>query len=100
MCGPLDTQKDVKTLVDILLNFRNDGSYTTKIRLPTTNPFYLLRYTDPCQLVEGMNVREESVFSDDENDSGSINSVSGSHPYGPVNGQTNYRLFYCYYWAM
>ncbi|XP_055999398.1 uncharacterized protein LOC130047826 [Ostrea edulis] len=78
---------------------RNDGSYSTEIRLPRTKPFYLLRYTNHCQHVEGMEVREETVYTDDEDDNNS-NSVSGNHPYGPVNGERNYKLFYCYYWSL
>ncbi|XP_048731680.1 uncharacterized protein LOC125657180 isoform X2 [Ostrea edulis] len=75
---------------------RNDGSYSTEIRLPKSKPFYLLRYTSYCQRVEGMYMREETVYTDDE-DHDNKNSVSGSHPYGPANGQRNYKLFYCYY---
>ncbi|XP_048743790.2 uncharacterized protein LOC125657178 isoform X1 [Ostrea edulis] len=77
---------------------RNDGSYSTRIRLPKTKPFYLLRYTSYCQRVEGMYFREETVYTDDEDDN-NINSVSGSHPFGPVSGGRNHKLYYCYYWS-
>ncbi|XP_061179439.1 uncharacterized protein LOC133188066 [Saccostrea echinata] len=73
---------------------RKDGSYTREIELPTTKPFYLMRFTSPCQLVKGMYVREEHVHFDDE-DHNNKNSVSGSHPYGAGGG--NHDLYYCYY---
>ncbi|XP_048731677.2 uncharacterized protein LOC125648716 [Ostrea edulis] len=76
---------------------RDDGPYSTAIQLPTSKPFYLLRYNDFCQQVQGMLVREETVYTDDEDDN-NINSVHGSYPFGPVSGQRNYKLFYCYYW--
>ena len=75
--------------------FRSDGSASTAIYLPTTTPFYLLRYTAPCQQVRGMLVREEIVKTDDE-DSDNSNEVIGSHPLD--DGGRNHRLFYCYYY--
>lgn len=58
---------------------RNDGSAYSYISLPTTDPFYLMRYTSSCQRVSGMTVREEVIETDDE-DTANGNSVSGSHP--------------------
>ncbi|XP_056001796.1 uncharacterized protein LOC130048770 [Ostrea edulis] len=78
---------------------RSDGSYSTAIPLPTFTPFYLLRYTSFCQQVKGMHVREEIVYTDDEDDNNS-NNVHGSHLHGPVNGQPNHSIYYCYYWSL
>nr|XP_034306860.1 uncharacterized protein LOC105323535 [Crassostrea gigas] len=74
---------------------RSDGSASSYISLPTTDPFYLMRYTSSiCQRVSGMTVREEIITTDDE-DTSNNNSVSGSHP--KVTGTSNHRLYYCYY---
>lgn len=75
--------------------FREDGSYTKMILLPTSQPFYLLRFSSPCQLVKGMYVREENVHFDDE-DRNNKNSASGKHPMGTGNVR-NQNLMYCYY---
>lgn len=78
-----------------LAHFRSDGSAYSYISLPTTDPFYLMRYTSSiCQRVSGMSVTEEIIETDDE-DSVNTNSVSGSHP--KVTGSRNHRLYYCYY---
>ncbi|XP_022296255.1 uncharacterized protein LOC111106032 [Crassostrea virginica] len=74
---------------------REDGPYNNTIQLPTTQPFYLLRFTSPCQMVQGMNFENESVEFDDE-DNNNKNSVSGKYPLGASNGR-NQRLRYCYY---
>ena len=74
---------------------REDGRYNTKVQLPTSQPFYLLRFTSPCQMVEGMYVREENVQFDDE-DHNNKNSISGKVPMG-ANGGRNQHLLYCYY---
>lgn len=76
--------------------YRSDGSEKNGIILPTSQSFYLLRYTSQCQQVQGMFVREEFVKTDDE-DKKNENSVSGSHPLN--DGGTNNRLFYCYYYT-
>ncbi|XP_063443365.1 uncharacterized protein LOC134723749 [Mytilus trossulus] len=85
---------DKDTLIDYCC--RSDGSYSTKIILPTEKPFYLLRVTSsPCQQVKGMIAREEIIKTDDE-DNNNKNSNSGSHP---LNGGTNNnKLYYCYYY--
>ena len=82
-------------LIGFFLFSREDGSYISRVELPTSNPFYLLRFTSPCQIVQGMYVREESVKFDDENRNNK-NSVSGKYPLGASNGR-NQRLLYCYY---
>ncbi|XP_071173263.1 uncharacterized protein [Mytilus edulis] len=74
---------------------RSDGSSSTAIRLPTSRPFYLLRFVWGCQRVIGMNVREEFVKTDDE-DYNNANSFSGSHPL--KFGTRNTQLFYCFYY--
>ncbi|XP_078339223.1 uncharacterized protein LOC144627150 isoform X3 [Crassostrea virginica] len=70
---------------------REDGRYNTKVQLPTSKPFYLLRFTSPCQMVEGMYVREENVQFDDE-DHNNKNSISGKVPMG-ANGGRNQQLY-------
>ncbi|XP_056001799.1 uncharacterized protein LOC130048773 [Ostrea edulis] len=79
---------------------RSDSPFYTGIQLPTSKPFYLLKHKDShfCPSVIGMSVREEYVYTDDENDD-NINSVHGSHPYGPFSGGRNHKLYYCYYWS-
>ena len=77
---------------------RQDGRYDTKVQLPTSKPFYLLRYTSYCQMVEGMYFREEKVEFDDE-DLNNKNSISGEVPKGATKGR-NQQLFYCYYWQL
>lgn len=74
--------------------FRRDGPFEKEIQLPTSKPFYLLRFASPCQKVKGMHVREETVRFDDE-DRNNANSVSGRPPMGA--GGKNHRLMYCYY---
>ncbi|XP_078309519.1 uncharacterized protein LOC111109937 [Crassostrea virginica] len=74
---------------------REDGPYDNAVQLPTTKPFYLLRFTSLCQMVQGMNFQNESVEFDDEDDNNK-NSVSGKYPMGASNGR-NQRLRYCYY---
>ena len=79
----------------VFLFNREDGPYNNAVQLPTTQPFYLLRFTSPCQMVHGMNFENESVEFDDE-DNNNKNSVSGKYPLGASNGR-NQRLRYCYY---
>ncbi|XP_061198088.1 uncharacterized protein LOC133206174 [Saccostrea echinata] len=74
---------------------RKDGSYRSKMSLPTSKPFYLLRFRAHCQRVSGMHVREETVKSDDE-DTRNKNLVRGWYPLGA--GGRNHVLQYCYYW--
>ena len=94
-CLRLDKRKNLFFFKCVLFFVREDGSYKTKVQLPTRNPFFLLRFTSPCQMVQGMYVREESVKFDDE-DRNNKNSVSGKYPMGASNGR-NQRLLYCYY---
>lgn len=79
----------------LFISIRDDGQYNTPIALPNSRPFYLLRFTSPCQMVKGMYVREESVDFDDE-DHNNKNSATGKHPLGTGGGR-NQRLMYCYY---
>ncbi|CAC5419765.1 unnamed protein product [Mytilus coruscus] len=72
---------------------RSDGSVYSRIRLPTSEPFYLYQYTSSiCQRVRGMSVREEFVKTDDE-DSHNNSADSGSHP----KKTDTTRVHYCYY---
>lgn len=76
---------------------RNDGSRSSAIRLPTSNSFILYQYRSRgCQRVAGMNSREISISFDDE-DSGNINSCSGSHPYNTGCSGRNHHLYLCHY---
>nr|AJQ21523.1 MACPF domain-containing protein 8 [Mytilus galloprovincialis] len=75
---------------------RNDSDYRTAIPLPVDRPFYLLRFTTPCQKVYGMTVREE-VFKMDKEDHHNHNSASGAHPYGSWNSNGDPTLHFCYY---
>ena len=74
---------------------RSDGDIATPIPLPNTVPFALVRQSaDGCQQVQGMNVANAWVFTDDENDC-NLNRKSGSAPY--VEGVRDFRIYYCYY---
>ena len=82
---------------DTLIKYccRSDGDIATPIPLPNTAPFVLLRQSaDGCQQVQGMNVANAWVFTDDENDC-NVNCKSGSTPY--VEGVRDFRVYYCYY---
>lgn len=71
-----------KNQLSILLNqlfFRDDGSWKKEIRVPVLRPFYLLKYTSPCQHGRGMRIKSEKVKFDDE-DRNNANSMSGEHP--------------------
>ncbi|XP_052089245.1 uncharacterized protein LOC127725986, partial [Mytilus californianus] len=79
---------------DTTINFccRNDGNYQTAILLPVDSPFYLLKYTSPCQEVFGMTVSEEFYKMDTE-DHDNTDSSSGAHPY-----ISSYPIqYFCYY---
>ncbi|XP_022298825.2 uncharacterized protein LOC144617945 [Crassostrea virginica] len=82
---------------DTSINYccRKDGPFYKAIKLPTSYPFYLLRFTSPCQMVQGMYVREEYVKFDDE-DTNNRNSASGVYPMGAKAG-SDVRLLYCHY---
>nr|XP_034305119.1 uncharacterized protein LOC105349193 [Crassostrea gigas] len=80
---------------DINYCCRDDGSYTKPILLPTSQPFYLLKFSSPCQLVKGMYVTEENVHFDDE-DSNNKNSASGKHPMG-TGKVPDQNFMNCYY---
>ena len=74
---------------------RSDGDIATPIPLPNTAPFVMLRQSaGGCQQVQGMNVADAWVFTDDENDC-NLNRKSGSTPY--VEGVRDFRVYYCYY---
>ena len=53
-----------------------DGHYNDEVQLATSRPIYLLRFTSPCEIVQGIYVKEENVKFDDE-DHNNKNSVSG-----------------------
>ncbi|XP_052059669.1 uncharacterized protein LOC127700292 [Mytilus californianus] len=72
---------------------RSDGSVYSRIRLPTSEPFYLYQYTSSiCQRVRGMSVRKEFVKTDDE-DSHNNSADSGRHP----KKTDTTRVHFCYY---
>lgn len=80
-----------KNQLSILLNqlfFRDDGSWKKEIRVSVLRPFYLLKYTSPCQQVRGMRIKSEKVKFDDE-DRNNANSMSGNtlrESAGGING--------------
>ncbi|XP_063440731.1 uncharacterized protein LOC134721563 [Mytilus trossulus] len=74
---------------------RSDGPTNIAIELPTSKPFYLVRKSNTCQQVKGMNVRNEYIRTDDEDDAGNANSWAGSYP--SIEGGKNIRMNYCYY---
>jgi CUB/sushi domain-containing protein len=83
---------------DTIMHFccRSDRPAHIPITLPTSRPFFLLAATTSCQRVEGMKVRREHVYWDDEDSSNGIRSTkSGHHPYNP--GRDNTYLYFCYY---
>lgn len=82
-------------ILSVNIYYRDDGQFNASISLPTSRPFYLLRFTSLCQMVKGMYVREEAVHFDDE-DHHNGNSASGKHPLGTGGGR-NQELMYCYY---
>lgn len=77
---------------------RLDGDTNVKIILPTSDPFYLLKYGDLCQEVVGMDVVEEWVYWAGEK-SYNLDEVRGVHPKIERKKFPNVytKLFYCYY---
>lgn len=77
---------------------RFDGETSDEIVLPTSDPFYLLKYADLCQEVVGMDVAEQWVYWSGEK-SLNFDENKGVHP--KVERQkypfTYTKLFYCYY---
>ena len=43
---------------------REDAPYNNAVQFPTSRPFYLLRFTSLCQMIQGMNIQNESVEFD------------------------------------
>ncbi|KAH3865545.1 hypothetical protein DPMN_028585 [Dreissena polymorpha] len=74
---------------------RNDGPTSSQIILPNDRPFVLLRYGMTCQNVHSMQMKELSVYWDDDDLSNS-DSASGMHPYDDGGGD-DHRLHFCYY---
>ena len=75
---------------------RSDGFTSTAIRLPTTRPFILYRYSSIfCQSVAGMRVRSDYILTDDE-DNFNLNYCTGTHPAGTCG--RNIRINFCYYY--
>ncbi|KAK3097891.1 hypothetical protein FSP39_014216, partial [Pinctada imbricata] len=74
--------------------FRSDGSPDSPIRLPNKSPFYLIKYTERCQQVYGMNVTEEYVQWPyiRERD----NACSGAYP-KDERCSSGHRVHLCYY---
>ncbi|XP_071095708.1 uncharacterized protein [Haliotis cracherodii] len=73
---------------------RDDGLPIHEIALPSSKPFFLLKYNRGCQRVTGMSLTEEYVQTDTEDIWGD-DSLGGSHPY--IDGGKNPRMHYCYY---
>ncbi|XP_048731678.2 uncharacterized protein LOC125648717 [Ostrea edulis] len=83
---------------DTMINYccRRDGKFNSPIQLPTTQPFHLLKFVYPCQMVKGTNVKEIRIDFDDENDHNKDHAY-GMHPFGPYPGKEDNLLVYCYY---
>ena len=74
---------------------RSDGSTSTGIELPTSQPFILYRYGGTCQTVRGMTVRQLRVHFDDEN-SANANQCSGTYP-DDSSCDRDHDIYFCYY---
>ncbi|KFM82229.1 hypothetical protein X975_13680, partial [Stegodyphus mimosarum] len=89
---------------------RSDGSAENYIELPTTSPFYLLRYGKLCQKVKGMTPSSQYFHFNEDIDprypstEKSADMIDGISKYGsphPFVDKSKYEkgimLFYCYY---
>ena len=74
---------------------QNSGSASNSIQLPTGSAFLLYRFGGECQSVQGMSVSEEFIQINSE-DSGNVDSVSGSHPDVDRPGSV-IKFHLCYY---
>lgn len=74
---------------------RADGPHDTPIILPTSQPFYLYRYQNSCQLVAGMTAQEEYMLFDTENDNNRDNSDRDN--YHPDSSMNDVNITLCYY---
>ena len=76
---------------------RSDGHPHNEIILPTDKPFFLIRkHEDGCQEVNGMEVQELRIDTDDENFKNK-NKLSGDAPFGR---KKRSEIYYCYYTHM
>lgn len=77
---------------------RSDGYATNDIILPTDSPFVLFKSNNHlCQLVRGMNAKNEYFYWDGE-DKNPKSSVSAGGPYAQQEGANgDIRVHYCYY---
>ena len=67
---------------------REDAPYNNAVQFPTSRPFYLLIFTFLCQMIQGMNIQNESVESDDKDDD--IKTLSlGNTQWGRGTGETS-----------
>ncbi|XP_063423228.1 uncharacterized protein LOC134707430 [Mytilus trossulus] len=71
---------------------RSDGSYLDRIYLPTSKPFYLLKYTHGCQRVDGMEFKEQQFLYPTKQHIFIHNSPSHT----TISGK-GVNLDYCYY---
>jgi hypothetical protein len=79
---------------------RDDGYTHVNIRLPSTQPFVLLKLGDECQMVENMNVSEEWMHWAGE-ESVNLDTQEGLYPALERKREPPFRvytrLYYCYY---
>ena len=75
--------------------YRDDGSPTNEIALPTQEPFVLVRYSTTCQSVMGMIVTDVYVRWDDD-DVFSGSDYGGMHPADEEGGE-DHLLHFCHY---
>lgn len=75
--------------------FRDDGSISTAVSLPTSHPFVLLRYGSGCQAVQSMTVTDVFVRWD-EDDWFTSSEYGGMHPLDEGD-DGNHKLHFCHY---
>lgn len=74
---------------------RNDGHPNRAMMLPSDKSFVLIRNHKLCQEVVDMKADRLLLTTDDENDAGDGNRVTGSYPHEA--GRRNNSIRYCYY---
>lgn len=76
---------------------RNDGDVNYEICLPTERPFILYQFHQRgCQKVSGMDIREISMRTDDE-DIANRNACSGEYPFIDGGCNDNLKVMACFY---
>jgi hypothetical protein len=89
---------DYNSNTKIIYCCRDDGNVWSSIKLPTDEPFFLLKNGPYCQQVENMDVTEEWMLWVDES-TVNLNQQMGFYPHMERGQQQmpHTKLFYCYY---